>query len=246
MFLRASFLVAILAALSLPEPAVAQQPQQPQGWRFTIAPYLLFPHMDGTVAVGPINADIDADPGDIFSNLQFGAMLAAEAKNDEWAIGFDGLYMDLSKDGEDLATKYGGYQAGLELTGFRKFTPFFEVLAGGRVNLMGTTFTSPAGVELIDKNTAWFDPFIGARFTLPNTGKWTVMLRGDVGGFGVGSQFAWQVRPTVAYSFDKHWSVGAAYWALGMDYVKGELGDGDYFKYDVTTFGPEIGFGYTF
>ena len=42
----------------------------------------------------------------------------------------------------------------------------------------------------------------------PNTGKWKVMLRGDVGGFGVGSQFAWQVRPTVAYSVSKHWAFG--------------------------------------
>jgi hypothetical protein len=244
MFFRASFLVATLVALALPSQAVAQE--QPQGWRFTIAPYLLLPHMNGTVGVGPIQTKVDADPGDVFSNLQFGAMLAAEAKNDEWAVGFDGLYMDLSKDGEDFSTKFGGYQASIELTGFRKFTSFFEVLAGGRVNMMGSTFTSPAGVELIDESTAWFDPFIGARFTLPNTGKWTVMLRGDVGGFGVGSQFAWQVRPTVAYSFDRHWSVGVAYWALGMDYVSGEIGDGDYFKYDVTSFGPEIGFGYTF
>ena len=122
-------------------------------------------------------------------------MLAAEASNGEWAIGFDGLYMDLSKDGEVLATKYDGYQAGLELTGFWKLTPFFEVLAGGRLNLMGASVTSPSSVTLVDKNKTWFDPFIGARFTVPNTGKWIVMLRGDVGGFGVGSQFAWQVRP---------------------------------------------------
>jgi hypothetical protein len=244
MSLRISFLAAMVAALALPGHAAAQQPSE--GWRFTIAPYLLFPNMSGTVAVGPIQTDLDVDPSDIFDNLQFGAMLAAEAKNDEWAIGFDGLYMDLSKEGAHLPTKYDGYQSSLELTGFRRLAPFFEILAGGRVNLMGTSFTSPAGVKLIDESIAWFDPFIGARFTIPNTGKWTIMLRGDVGGFGVGSQFAWQVRPTVAYSVSKHWSFGVAYWALGMDYVKGAIGDRDYFKYDVTTFGPEIGFGYTF
>ncbi len=58
--------------------------------------------MDGTVAVGPIQSDIDVSPGDIFDNLQFGAMLAAEAGNGEWAIGFDGLYMDLGKDGSTV------------------------------------------------------------------------------------------------------------------------------------------------
>jgi len=244
MHFRVSLFTAALLALASSDRAAAQQPAA--GWRFTLAPYFLFPHMDGTVAVGPIVSDVDSDPSDVFDNLQFGAMLAAEARNDQWAIGFDGLYMDLSKDGEDLPAKYSGQQAGLELTGFRRLTPFFEVLAGGRLNVLATKVESPASVTLVDKDQVWFDPFIGARFTLPNTGKWTIMLRGDVGGFGVGSEFAWQVRPTVAYSVSKHWSFGLAYWALGMDYVTGELGDLDYFKYDVTTFGPEIGVGYTF
>lgn len=244
MYFRVSLYTAVFLALASPERAAAQQ--SAEGWRFTLAPYLLFPHMDGTVAFGPIQSNISADPGDIFDNLQFGAMLAAEARNSDWAIGFDGLYMDLSKDGEKLSVRYDGYQASLELTGFRRLTPFFEVLAGGRLNLMGASVTSPTSVTLVDKDKDWFDPFIGARFTLPNTGKWTVMLRGDVGGFGVGSQFAWQVRPTVAYSVSKHWSFGVAYWALGMDYSTGELGDQNYFKYDVTSFGPEIGVGYTF
>lgn len=128
MFLRASFVAAMAVALASPQRAAAQQPSE--GWRFTIAPYLLFPHMDGTVGVGPIQTEIDVDAGDIFSNLQFGAMLAAEAKNKDWAIGFDGLYMDLSKDGEELPASVDGYQASFELTGFRRLTPFFEVLLG--------------------------------------------------------------------------------------------------------------------
>lgn len=244
MSLRVSLFAALSLAVVTPGRGAAQQPDNT--WRFTLAPYFVFPHMDGTVAIGPVQTELDASPGDIFSNLQFGAMLAAEAGNNDWAIGFDGVYMDLGKDGAKAAFEYGGYQAMIELTGFRKLTPFFEVLLGGRVNMMGGSVKSPLGVELADADKAWFDPFLGARFILPNTGKWKVMLRGDVGGFGVGSQFAWQVRPTVAYSVSKHWSFGLAYWAVGMDYATGELGERNYFKYDVTTFGPELGVGYTF
>lgn len=245
MHFRVGLTAALLLALVSPRQVAAQQPDN--GWKFTLAPYLLFPHMSGDVQVGPAGTSIDASPGDIFSNLQFGAMLAAEARNNEWAIGFDGLYMDLSKDGENLSVQYDGYQAGLELTGFRRFLPWFEILAGGRLNLLGASVQAgPSSTTFVDKDKAWFDPFLGVRFTVPNTGRWDIMLRGDVGGFGIGSQFAWQVRPTVAYKISKHWSVGAAYWALGMDYDSGEAGTLDYFKYDVTTFGPEIGFGYTF
>lgn len=240
--------VGVLALLTLavlsPRRATAQQEQQ--GWSFLIAPYLLFPHMNGTVGVGPISVDVDADPGDIFSNLQFGAMLAAEATNGQWSIGFDGLYMDLSKDSEHLSVQADGYQAGLELTGFRTLVPgVVEVLAGGRVNLLGTTLKSQSAT-LVDKNFAWFDPFLGMRFTIPHTGKWDIKFRGDVGGFGVGSEFAWQARALLGYNVSKHWLVGVSYWALGMDYETGERGQGDYFKYDVTTFGPEIGFAYKF
>jgi hypothetical protein len=245
MRIRVGVTIAIFLAVASPHRATAQQADN--GWKFTIAPYFLFPHMDGDVAIGPVSTSIDVSPGDIFSNLQFGAMLAAEARNSQWAIGFNGLYMDLSKDGEKGVLQFDGYQAGLELTGFRRLAPWFEILAGGRLNLLGTSIqVAPSSTTFVDQDKAWFDPFLGVRFTVPHTGKWDIMLRGDVGGFGIGSQFAWQIRPTVAYRISKHWSVGAAYWALGMDYVSGEVGDGDYFKYDVTTFGPEIGFGYTF
>lgn len=241
---RLTRLVVALCLLALPARAAAQQATG-AGWKFVIAPYLLFPHMDGTVTVGPVVSDVNASVSDIFSNLQFGAMLYAEAQSPDWAIGFDGLYMDLSKDGANLPTQFDGYQASLELTGFRRLMPWFEILAGGRLNLMGTSAKLDPVGTVFDKNIAFFDPFLGARFTLPNTGRWTLMLRGDVGGFGIGSQFTWQVRPTVAYAVSKHVAIAAAYWAFGINYNNGKSGI-DYFKYDVTTFGPELGVAFTF
>jgi hypothetical protein len=244
MIRRPAYLAVAMFLLVLPARATAQKAPA-EGWKFTITPYLLFPHMDGTVTTGPVVSDISASASDIFSNLQFGAMLGAEAQNPDWAIGFNGLYMDLSKDGANLPTQFDGYQASLELTGFRRLMPWFEILAGGRVNLMGTTVTLDPVGTLLDKNIAFFDPFLGARFTVPNTGRWTLMLRGDVGGFGIGSQFTWQIRPTVAYAVSRHVAIGAAYWAFGINYNNGKSGL-DYFKYDVTTFGPEIGVAFTF
>jgi hypothetical protein len=194
--------------------------------------------------VGPVVSDLDASPSDIFSNLQFGFMLSAEARSPEWAIGFNSVYMDLSKDGANLPTQLDGYQGSFELTGFRRLMPWFEILAGGRLNVMGASAKLDPVGTVFDKDIVFFDPFLGARFTIPNTGKWDIMLRGDVGGFGVGSQFTWQVRPTVSYRLSKLVSVGAAYWIFGVDY---DQGTGlDYFKWDVTTFGPEIGISFTF
>ena len=106
-----------------------------------------------------------------------------------------------------------------------------DVAAAGRV----------AGIRLlqVDRTKTWFDPFIGARASVPAGRKWLFLLRADIGGFGVGSNFAWQIYPVVSYRFSNLFGLSVAYRVLSMDY---ESGNGtDLFKYDVTTFGPEIG-----
>jgi hypothetical protein len=45
------------------------------GWNFVVAPYLLFPHMNGQTSIRGRPVDVDIGPGDIFDNLDFGAML---------------------------------------------------------------------------------------------------------------------------------------------------------------------------
>jgi hypothetical protein len=46
----------------------------------------------------------------------------------------------------------------------------------------------------------WVDPFVGARIRHQLAPGKEVMLEGDVGGFGVGSDFSWQLVGT--YGFD--------------------------------------------
>src|SRR6188508_978157 len=62
-------------------------------WEYVIEPYIMFPNMQGTVGLGNHDGPVDEDPGDIFSNLEMGAMLYAEANNGSWAFSSDLLYM---------------------------------------------------------------------------------------------------------------------------------------------------------
>lgn len=105
-------------------------------WEFLVAPYLLFPYMSGTTTIRGIEAEVDANPGDIFSRLQFGAMLFFEAHNSVWAASLDGLYMNLSQPGPLGLTEVGLKQGMVELTGYRRVMPGLEVLAGGRLNVL--------------------------------------------------------------------------------------------------------------
>lgn len=217
-------------------------------WNFNIAPYILFPYMNGDVAIKGIPIDVSVDPGDIFSNLDFGAMLYFEASNSKWVIAFDGLYMDLSQKGETPLTSREARvdidQIGLTLSGRYRVTEWADVGIGARLNSIGSGVKVAPGDYILpgtnfSMNETWVDPIIIARvMTRFQDSKWRLGLTADIGGFGIGSDFAWQVNPFAGYQFSNLFELGAAYRWLGMKY---ESGSGtDYFLYDVTTSGPEV------
>ncbi len=228
----------IVTTIGAPASAAAQD----GGWEFVVAPYFLFPYMDGSVSVRGFDQEIDASPGDIFDKLTFGGMLYLEAQSPVWAIGLDGIYMNL---GQDLPLAEGEVdfkQGVVQLSGFRRVAPWAEVLIGGRLNVLGgSLYRLGAVIDTIDvgKSEVWFDPFVGARLQVPGTGKLRLGVRGDVGGFGIGSTFAWHIYPVIGYRIARWFEMAAAYRWLSMDYETGT--EAERFAYDVTTFGPEIG-----
>ncbi len=229
--------VVTLLVLAAPSVAAAQTPAA--RWEFSVSPYLLVPHMSGTTGIRGFTSEIEVGPEDVFENLQFGFMAYVEARKASWAVSLDALYMDLGKDGERLPTKYAGHQGAVELAAYRQVAPWAEVLAGGRVNFMG------GGVEVsgtsYDQDKTWFDPIVGVRLRASTAGRWDFSLRGDIGGFGVGSEFAWQIHPLVEFRASRGVGITAAYRAMDMDYASD-----DGFVWDVTTFGPELGVTFRF
>jgi hypothetical protein len=89
----------------------------------------------------------------------------------------------------------------------------------------------------------WIDPFIGLRFQQDIAAGQSVTLRGDVGGFGAGSDFSWQALAnynmemcrTDLYTVDAY----VGYRALSVDYTQGS-GKTRY-EYDVLQHGPVLG-----
>jgi hypothetical protein len=244
MRLRLTALLIVSAALALGQPmsSHAQGPgdgEEAGRWRFVVAPYFLFPYMDGTVTIRGFDLDVEANPGDIFEALQFGGMLYLEANNGTWGVSLDGLYMDLEQTGRLELLTAGMKQGAVELTGYRRVATWAEVLLGGRVTVLSASLIGEGGVIDRKDDKVWFDPFLGARLQVPNTRKWRLAIRGDIGGFGLGSDFVWQVYPVVGYRFSRLFEAAVAYRWLDMDYRTGS--EGDEFRYNMTTFGPEVG-----
>jgi hypothetical protein len=238
---------AAISALAWVGPAQAQEADQDR-WGLTVAPYFVFPNMSGETGIGDVAVDVDADPGDIFDKLQFGFMMFLEMSNQDWAVGLDALYMDLGQDG--LTPVLGREaeadmkQLAIQTNILRRVATWAEVGIGVRLNSLDAgLMVAPGEVVLPGRdesmNETWLDPVIAARFTIPMESRWRLGIQGDIGGFGIGSDFAWQVLPFVGYRFSRVFEVAAGYRAIGMKYETGE--DSDYFLYDIVTFGPQLG-----
>lgn len=243
----------ILCLVMFGAPIGAQAAQDDaDGWEFVVAPYVLFPHMNGEATIRGIAVEVDLGPSDVFENLDFGAMLYLEMANTDWAITLDGLYMDLGAAAElPVSGRTGNAnvkQWALEAKGLRRVAEWAELGIGARLNSIDMGLFVEAGMVLpeidVSGKQTWFDPLIAARLMAPLENRWSLGVSGDIGGFGVGSSFAWQVLPFAGYRFTRVFQLVLAYRALGANY---ETGSGtDLFVYDLVTFGPEIGFVFHF
>lgn len=89
----------------------------------------------------------------------------------------------------------------------------------------------------------WFDPLIGLRLRHRFSPQADMVLRGDVGGFGVGSKVSWQAMGYLNWEFARTeraiWSAMVGYRALYVDFEKGA--GNTLYEYDMLTHGPIMG-----
>jgi len=244
----------LLAALA----GTAHAQDAPDGrWHFLIEPYAMFPNMKGNTGIGNLPpVHVDQDPQDIFENLQFGAMLFLEARNENWAFSSDVLYMDLGADIEGGTLLDDGSvdvsQLGWELAALRRFSPWFELGLGATFNQLDAgvkldvqnPLTSQTGRVSFGTTEEWIDPTIVARVTLPFGDQWFFQARANLGGFGVGSDLVWQLQADVGYRASNKWRFAFGYRVIDIDYDRGS--GSDRFVYDIQTFGPVLRLGYSF
>jgi len=248
------FVVATIACfvmLAAAAPVSAQAPAS-DTWAVTVAPYLMGAAMKGTVAVAGQEATLDMSASDIFSNLQFGAMGFVVARKGSWGVGGDAIWMSLGANGTapgPLGTTASAdmSQGAFAFYGLRRLGASADFFFGGRVNYLGANLRidGPLQVRSIDGSKTWFDPIVGLQLHTPAAGKrWHAQVYTEIGGFGAGSTFTWQVFPTIGVNLSERASLEIGYRWLDIDYSTGEAAT--LFKYDVLTQGPIVGFSFRF
>lgn len=217
-------------------------------WEFAIAPYLWAAGMDGSMVVAVFEEDVDVPFSTIIENLDLAFMGHFDMRNDHWVLSSDLIFVDLEQR-EDVTE--GTVTAGLDLTLFEvaggyRVSSVFTVLAGARWVDMGAGLRYDGTLvdDGADVGRKWIDPLIGVHAFVPLSKKWWLGLRGDIGGFGVGSEFAWQAYADIGFRASHLVSIVLGYRALDMDY---EDGSGrDYVNLDLLISGPQIGVAFTF
>ena len=199
--------------------------------------YLWAVNFQGDASIGPITAPVDVNFSDVFNNLEAVFTVNFEGvHNNRWGFIVDFTWADISGNQGIAALNFEYIQ--FEVDGYYR-------LVTGRQTidlLLGVRYYSH-DIELIPTPVAvsedWADPVVGVRWMTPLGEKWTLLVRGDIGGFGAGSDLSWQAAGFVDFQPWKHVSIFTGVRALGVDY---ENGSGlDRYEYDVTTWGQCLG-----
>jgi hypothetical protein len=231
--------------------SLAQSPDSAKKYKVYLEPYLMAPSLSGTVGINNLpNSFICVPAGELFKRLQFGGMLYAEVHNNTWAFSSDLFYADLS---EDVSSKNGviSGSAGVkqliwELEALHRVNEWLEAGLGARINSIENSLDVASTVGGINKSgsltSTWVDPLLIARLRKWVDNKWLFSLRADIGGFGISSNFAWQLEPDIFFRASRLLQIGLGYRALSTDYSTGS--GNDRFLYDMDEYGPVLRIGF--
>ena len=239
---RHVFLWAVMAVIAAGSWTEAAAQGAGDEWHVVVAPYLMGASMSGATTVRGATVDIDVSASDIFSNLQFGAMGLVTARKGAWGFGADLIWMALGTTVRNTNVDFN--QGAFAFYGLRRLSPAADVTFGLRVNtLQGElTFKGPGVTRNQDKT--WVDPIVGLTLHTPANRRVRLRVYSEIGGFGAGSDFTWQVFPSLGLGLGNTASLEFGYRWLDLDYATGE-GD-EQFRYDVLTQGPVLGFAFRF
>jgi len=225
-------------------------------WEHTFVIYAMGAALDGKAQFGDLVVPVDLSISDLLDALEFGAMGAYRADNGTWSITVDATYMGL---GGDAATRNNIVKGDLEVdqytlmvTGGRRITPSLEALfslayfdlSSDLAIRIRNPLTQEDSTRNVSESAGWVDPLIGLQWNVPIGENWRANLRGDIGGFGVGSDFSYQVLANLRWQINDRFGVIFGYRIIGFDYKDGS--GSDYERYDLTEQGPLVGLTMTF
>jgi len=244
---------ALVIAVLLPYPAAFAADDSEQGsaankdWAWSLAPmYLWAVSIDGDVTVNGVKTDLDVPFSDIWDDLNGALTFHFEGLHrSRWGFFTDLNYIVLNPEEStpigDIDIEYT--QIYFELGGFYRFFAegdhTIDGLGGLRYSSLDVELDLPGPFSDVDGRKSWVDPFFGLRWLWNFHEKWSTHLRGDIGGFGIGSDKTYNLIGLIDFKPWKHVSLFGGYRVMYQDYSEGS--GRKRFSFDATMSGPALG-----
>jgi hypothetical protein len=227
--------------------------EDPPAWGVTVTPYLWATGVYGDVTVKGIPATLDASFIDVLDSTDSLIGLQGHLAVTRGRFGAFGdlTYLKLKVDdagstGLDVEQRMWLVEFGLQYRVLDTISAEgkgvgIDAYVGGRYSDLEVDLDTRGALSVKDSQS-WVDPMIGLRGTFQLSEHVLVIVGGDVGGFGVGSDFAWSALGLLGYQWTGlglDWAILAGYRALGQDYSTGS--GRQRFQWDTVMRGPIVG-----
>lgn len=201
---------------------VYAMPSLADEWEFRFTPYVWGPSLKLDTTIGRSrSASSDTSLLDV---LDFAFLAAGEVRKGDWGVMAEFNYLALSDDfrfagglvrGEsELEGVMGG--AALAYRFLSDEALALDAFGGFRVWSLEATANFRV-LPTASRSTTFVDPIMGLRGTYEITPDWFVSGIGEIGGFGVGSDFQWEVVGRLGYRFNDTIAVAAGYRHLALE-----------------------------
>lgn len=238
-------LVFTLVMASTTAPAAAGL--ENMAWDFNLAPlYLWGANIEGDTTLGTTSQPEKVDFKDVFKSLEGAFTLSFRGVHDSnFGFLFDFMYLDINAEKDtDLGL---GVDVGLKTLLSQLALSYrlidddhvFDVLGGVRYLALELDLDVDRPPISQSETKDLLDPVIGGRYQWQMADQWDFNLYGDIGGFGVGSEFTWQALGVINFWAWKHVGFAGGYRALGYQIEDDK--NIDKFELDLLLHGPVLG-----
>lgn len=239
------WMVAAACVLMAATAAQAQAAPETDGWQYEFDVFAWGSSLSGDVGPASDEYRFHQSFSDVLNYLDIAAMGHFDARKDRWGFMVDAFYVNL---GDTKDTSYGiPVKINLEESIFSVVGTYrafespkasFDVTMGARYNEIKSDLT-PRDMPRMHSSFSWTDPIVGFKGGVKLGKIWTFGYRGDVGGFGAGSDFTWLGVLRFDARVSKNTTLGFGYSGYNVDYTEGS--GAEEFVYNVTTYGPFLG-----
>jgi opacity protein-like surface antigen len=211
--------------------------------------------VQGDSTVRGLTVDLDLSPNEVFDLFNGAVSARGELWSDDWGAFADFQFVKLGqeKDAFKIEIENAVFDFGAAYRALR--TPVgddpgatslvLDFYGGGRLQYLDQEIT--AGPLKPSGSATWVSPLLGTRLIASLSDDWTVLLRADVGGFGVNADkdLNWSVLAGARWQFAERWDMRFGYRFFGSKYLEDE-GTPGAFGQDLVLHGPYLGVAVTF